>query len=179
MFFGSKEISDSSLPWRITMERKKPQDSTEMFEKELSLITHLRKAGRVGLTELSRRTGIPVSTIFDRVQNMRHVTRFCALLNFSSLGYSCPAILLLKTSRDKREELIAELSRHPNINTMHRVNNGHDICAEVVFKNMRSLEIFLEQLEEEYPLKNTQVHYLLEEVCRERFYSGFGPKDEE
>ena len=41
-----------------------------MNTKDMKMIAHLRQDARMPLTKMSRRTGIPVSTIFDRLKSL-------------------------------------------------------------------------------------------------------------
>ena len=137
--------------------------------KEAIILSHLRQEGRIALTEISRKTGLPVSTIFDRICATKAINRYTLLLNFSALGFGCRALILIRTTKDMRSGLCTYLIRHPYVNTLHRINNGHDFCIEGIFIDMGHLERFVEQLEEQFPIKDIQTHYLLEELAREGF----------
>ena len=47
--------------------------------------------------------------------------------------------------------------------------NGYDFMAECVFRDMRELEELCERLERNYGVKQREVHYVIEELSRERF----------
>ena len=89
-----------------------------MTSKDLKFLTHLRNDARIGLTELSRKTSVPVSTIFDRLKKhkggliMKHTT----LLDFRHLGYETKAWVAVKAGKDSRERLRDHLSKHKNVN---------------------------------------------------------------
>lgn len=136
---------------------------------EAPLLSQLRLDGRKGLTDLSRSTGIPVSTIFDRLKATTAILRHTCLLRFSALGFSCKALLFLRTTPSHKARLSQFLCRHPYINTVHKINNGYDLCAEGIFLDMGHLEGFMEHLEEGFPVKAKAVHFLLDELRREGF----------
>ena len=138
-------------------------------KKELVLMAHIRKNSRVRLTQISKQTGIPVSTLFDMLKSTPLVAKFSALLDFPQLGFNTKAMLLLKAGKDSKDVLKAHLMKHQGINSMYRVNNGYDFLVEVVFRNMVELEEFIEKLENEYGIKTKEVHYLLEDLRREDF----------
>lgn len=137
--------------------------------KDAQIIAHLRKDGRAGLTHLSRMTGLAVSTIFDHLKASTTITRHCALLDFSSIGFGCRAMILLRTTKEKKRELGQHLARHPYVNNLHRINNGLDYCIEGIFRDMGHIERFIETIEDRFPIKSKEVHYLLEEMKREGF----------
>jgi DNA-binding Lrp family transcriptional regulator len=142
-------------------------------EKELVIVASLRKNARVKLTELSRSTGLAVSTLFDRVHKLRDlgVTRLSALLDFPRLGFGTCATMLFKVVGGKRDKLKGYLLGSVHVNSLARINNGYDFMAECVFRNMRELEEFCEKLERDYGLRGKEVHFVIEELKREGFLS--------
>ena len=135
------------------------------------LISLLRQDGRITLTDLSKRTGIPVSTLFDRLRAARAsglIRRFTLLPSYEQLGYMSRAYVILKAKKENREELRSYLSLHPAINTLFRINNGFDFLFEAICKNMQEMENFLEELERRFHSKHT-AYYLLESIAEEQF----------
>lgn len=145
-----------------------------MIEKtELMIASHLRTNARMTLTELSRKTSVPISTLFDRMHNLHTmgISRMAALLDFASMGFGTCATILLKANSGKRDELRAHLLRALPVNSLMRINNGYDFMAECVFKGMRELEEFCEHLENNYGVRGKEIHFVIEELKREGFLS--------
>ena len=142
-----------------------------MDKDDITIVAYLRQDARIKLTELTRKTGIPVSTLFDRVHDVvgLGITRFSALLDFPALGFNTRATILMKAGKDKRDALKAHLLKASCVNSLMRVNNGYDFMAECVFRDMRELEELCERLERGYGVKQREVHYVIEELTRERF----------
>ncbi len=141
-----------------------------MIQKDdLVIVAHLRQNARISLTKLAHKTGMPVSTLYDRVHALDRlgVTRLCALLDFGTLGFRTQAMLLLKTT--KRDELQEYLRTAWPVNTLVRINNGYDFLAECIFKDLRELEEFCEKLQKNYGVRNIETHLLVEELARENF----------
>ena len=125
----------------------------------------------MSLTKLSRKTRMPVSTLFDRIKHRYHpLKRYTCLLDFPKLGFDSRAFVLLKLERDK-ERCTSFLSKHHNVNTLFRVNNGWHVMAELVFPTMPMLEAFLELLDKKFTIEDRRVHYVLQEIIRERFFA--------
>ena len=139
------------------------------LSKEARILSHLRLNARLGLTDLSKATGIPVSTIFDQLKTTPHIRRYSTLLDFNSLGFGCRALVLCRTTKESKPALGNYLCRHPYVNTLHKVNNGYDFCLEGVFRDLKHLEDFLEHLDESFSLRAKEIHYLLDELSREGF----------
>lgn len=142
-----------------------------MKNKDLLLLTELRSNSRARLTEMSRKTGIPVSTIHDKLKNHYDgiITKMTALVDFRRLGYTARAFITLKVDRKDREELRAYLERNPKVNNLFKINNGYDFMIEGVFKYLTDLETFTEDLEDKFSISEKQVYYIIDDIQREKF----------
>jgi len=147
--------------------------------KERILLSYFRQNARQALTRISKRTGIPVSTIFDKLRKYEQgvITRHTALLDFGKLGYSTRANVFVKTHPDNRPSLGKHLQCHPNVNNVYRVNNGFDFLVDCVFRTVQDLEAFMENLELQRGVIGKEVFFVIEEVARERFLAEPGLVD--
>jgi len=135
------------------------------------VLSHLRENGRASLTELSRKTHIPTSTIFDKIRfyHDKFIQRNTVLIDFSEVGYFIRANVALKAHPKHKELLKKYLFAHLNVNSMYHINNGFDYLVECIFKNIRELEDFLVYVDEKFKIKNKHVHYLISDIKREMF----------
>ncbi|MBN2457742.1 Lrp/AsnC family transcriptional regulator [Candidatus Woesearchaeota archaeon] len=141
--------------------------------KELELLSLLRQDSRMRLTEISKKTGIPVSTIFERMKSydQQFISKYTCLLNYDSIGYSTRVSILLKVGKDERNGVAQHLKKKQNVNSIYRVNNGFDFIVEALFMNIMELNEFCEDIEDKFRVKSIQVHYIVEELKREGFLS--------
>jgi Lrp/AsnC family transcriptional regulator, regulator for asnA, asnC and gidA len=141
-----------------------------MKQSDLRILQHLRENSRTSLTTISRKTGIPVSTIFDRIRSYESgfVHKFTALVDFSKLGYTVRANILLKIEPGHREKVKGYLMAHPRVNTIQRVNNGFDYAAECVFMSIKESEEFIEELEMQFKVIGKLVFHIIDDVAREK-----------
>jgi DNA-binding Lrp family transcriptional regulator len=142
-----------------------------MDRKNVELLMQLRKDGRQQLTDVSRKIGMPVSTIFDKMRANRDelIKKFTCLLDFSRLGFGCRACIVLRIRKEDRADMQAYLLRHPNVNAVYKINNGFDFLVETVFRELRDLDEFLEKLDEKYKVHEKHVYYIIEDLAREIF----------
>lgn len=143
----------------------------ELSGKELVLLSHFRRNARESLTKISRVTRVPVSTIYDKLKHyeMDFVKKHTTLIDFTKLGYMTRANVMLKVAMEDRNALKEYLLKHEHVNSLFKVNNGYDYLAELVFKHIKDLEDFLEQVEAKYVIANKIVFYVIEDLCREEF----------
>ena len=140
--------------------------------KELLVLSYLRENARIKLTTLARKTGIPVSTIFDQMKEPSCLmTKYTTLIDFGKLGFGTRAQIIVKLAKEQREQFREFIMNHKSINSAYRINNGFDYMLEGVFRNLKELEEFLETMEESFPLKTKQVYYIIDDLKREQFLS--------
>ena len=110
-------------------------------KKDLKILSHLRKNSRLTLTTMSKKTNIPISTIYDRLKLHRGsvIKRFTSLIDFASLGYNTRANIILKVARLHRDGLKGFLVNHPNVNCVFKINNEYDFMVEAVFRNIKDV----------------------------------------
>lgn len=144
-----------------------------MKPNDLLLIANLRKNARETLTNMSKKVGIPISTIFDKLKYYQGsaIKKHTSLVDFSKLGFSTRAIMILKARKNEREKLRDYLEKHQNVNTISKINNGYDFILDVIFRNLKEMEEFGELLEEKFKVKNKQNFYIIEDIKRETFLS--------
>ena len=140
---------------------------------DLRIVSHLRENSRMSLTQLSKSTGIPVSTIFERMKrNANNIIRKnTCLIDFSKVGMNTRAKIALKVSPDERVLVREFLEKNKNVNSLYKINNGYDYMLDVVFKNMKELEDFLELVDDKFKIKSKHVFYVIEEITQEKFLS--------
>ncbi len=141
-----------------------------MERKEYLVLSLLRKDARDNLTRISRKTGIPVSTLFEKLKKYEQhiITKHTSLLDFSTLGFNLRVQLVIKASKADRERLQQFLVKTPTVNNLYRVTNGSDFIVEAIFKDMTQFQDFTDQLDE-YSIKAKQQYYILEDLKRESF----------
>lgn len=127
----------------------------------------------MSLTEMSKFTKIPISTLFERLKDFNNglIKKHTTLVDFSRLGYEARARVLFKAKRGESVKLRELLNTSRNVNELYKVNNGFDFMVEFIFKNMRELEEYLEKIEVMYPIDKQQVFYMVEEIKKEEFMS--------
>jgi len=137
------------------------------------ILSFLRQDARVSLTQMSRKTSIPISTLYERLKAYKktYIKKNTAILDFDNLGYGARAKVLLKVSKEQREDLREFLVKCQHINELVKVNNGYDFFVEFVFQNMKELEGYLEGLGNRFDISDEKVFYIVDELKKECFMS--------
>lgn len=141
-----------------------------MKEKELKLLAHFRSNARKNLTRISKETGVPISTIFDKLKKYEGsvIKKFTSLLDYQKLGYDVRVKLILKVAKEDRENLRSYLIKNNNINSVFRITEGFDFIAEGIFRNMQEVYDFSRKLEQ-FNIIEKEQYFILEDLKREEF----------
>lgn len=117
-----------------------------MKEKETILLRHLRKNSRKSLSEISQKTKIPVSTLFEKLKNLESsvIKRHTTFIDFSKVGYNLKVGFSIK-AKDK-EDMEYFLMKNESINNLYSTLGTYDFFAECIFKDMKELSKFKESL---------------------------------
>ncbi len=140
-------------------------------QKDLLLLSFLRQNARETLTKLSKKTNIPISTIYDKLKlyNESIIKKHTSIIDFSKLGYNARVNIMLRVDKEQKDEIRDFLARRDCINSVFKINNGFDFLIEGVFKNISNVEDFLETVEDKFNIKSKQVYYIVDEIKREGF----------
>ncbi len=140
---------------------------------DLLILSHLRQNARMSVTQLSKKTHIPPSTVYDKIKDFKNneVKRHAAFLDFEKLGYQIAAFLLIEIKKEQREEAQQHLMKHANVNTLFKINNHFDFFVETIFRTIHELEEFKEEFETKFNTKKLQVFYIIKEIKKEGFLS--------
>ena len=134
-------------------------------------MAYLRQNARETLTKLSRKTNVPISTIYDKLKQYENdiIKKHTSLLDFNRLGYTTRATIMLKVDKEIKMDIREFLTNSRSINSIFKINNGFDFLLEGIFKEIKELEDFLDRLDEKFKIKNKQVYYIIEDIKREGF----------
>lgn len=142
-----------------------------MNQKDIKILTQLRNNARMNLTKMSKKTGIPISTIFDKLKTYPEtiIKKHTTLLNFEELGYNTRAKILLRTSPEHKAELKEYLLKNPQTNSLFRINNGYDFMIEAIFTNIKEMEEFIEKIQQRFKIEKIEYYYIIDDLKRETF----------
>jgi DNA-binding Lrp family transcriptional regulator len=148
---------------------------SEFKKNDLLIMSHFRHNARKNLTTISKETRIPVSTLFNKLKLFETgiIKRHTAMLDFSKLGFSAVAKIMIKTNKKSKIELGKYLKNNHQINSLFKITNGYDFIAEGIFKSIFELENFLETIDEKFKIIKKDVYYVIEDLKREEFMADY------
>jgi DNA-binding Lrp family transcriptional regulator len=140
-----------------------------MNQKDMQILKYLRQNSRTKLTSISKKTKIPVSTIFDKIKQNEYIIKYTSLIDFRKLGFFARANIIIKVDREDKDKFREYLIKNENVNSVFRINNGFDFMFEAVFKQIIDLEEFCDNLEKKFKIIDSKSYFLIEDLKREDF----------
>ena len=135
------------------------------------ILNELRKNARVSLLEVAKKTDIPLSTIYDKVDHYEKdlIKKYTSLLDFSNIGYLSRVLVALKVKKEARQGIEDFLKKHPNVNSLYKVNSGYDYLAEIISKNSKETQDIVEEIESRGGVIAQNCFEIIDEVKKEAF----------
>jgi DNA-binding Lrp family transcriptional regulator len=147
-----------------------------MTGKEIAIVNELRKNSRRSLTDISKDTDTPLSSVFKTVTRLEKtvVRKHTCIVDFAQLGYPLKVGIFLSTGN--KAGLIELLENHPNMNSLLRLSGDYDLYIELIFKDFAGYQELMDEVNDSELLNKMSIHFIIE-VKQEEFQIR-GDKDE-
>ena len=140
-------------------------------DKDLLILSLLRKNSRETLTKISKKTKIPISTIFDKLRLLEkeYIKKHACIVDFSKLGYNMKSHICIKSHNNSNEDLKEFLLSHNNVNSVFKLEDNQDMMVESVFRNSFDLNAFLSIIRSKFNIETIEVKNIVDEIVKEKF----------
>ena len=118
-------------------------------QKDFSLIDYLRRDGRGKIGDISKSTGIPRATVFERISKLTGIgiiKNFTVSLDYEKLGLPVMAYVMLSYDSESgvnQNTLCESLAQIDNIIGVSILSGEWDIIVLTVQKSIRDLSTFV------------------------------------
>jgi Lrp/AsnC family transcriptional regulator, regulator for asnA, asnC and gidA len=149
-------------------------------ETDLKLIAALDANGRASYAELSRSLDISISTISKKVKSLLdgRVIEIQAIPNPNRLGQNAHALIAIRTSVNKLEDVSKRLEVYPSIDLLAAVFGHFNLIASVQSSNWDDLHDFIStKIGAVENITDMEVFFAKEN--KKRFYHILGSRDHE
>lgn len=156
-------------PMTTTMKQKQK----ELSPRDIKLIQCLRANARLTLTQISKQTKIPISTLFDKLKMHEQgiIHKHTTLIDFEKLGFHTKMHLLIKVPFEERKKLKSFLIYNKQVNTVKKIANGFDFFVEGIFPQITDADKFVRLIEEKFSTINCQSNFITEDIKEEGFFT--------
>ena len=98
-----------------------------MDTKDLLILSYLRKNGRLSLTNLSKHTSIPVSTLYERIKKLNAIKKYTSIIDFGKLGYDLNVTIMIRVRKDQKKILREYALNSHSVNSAYIIDNNYDL----------------------------------------------------
>lgn len=140
-----------------------------MKQKDLQIISLLRKNSRESLVNLSKTTGVPVSTIFEKLKTNFYdiIDRYTLLIDFQKINLPIHVFVFFKVAREQKNDFQKSMKMNPFLNSLYKINNGFDFLCEFFVPSINFLDNLIDEVIQKYNVIDVKVEYITETLDRE------------
>jgi DNA-binding Lrp family transcriptional regulator len=112
-------------------------------ENDFAILDELKKNSKLSEQKISRKTGIPMTTVHNRIKKLREsgiLENYTVRLNYAKLGRPIVAYVMLKAmpTADQKEMLL-QISKIPNVCEVAMITGEFDLMFKVKIASMEDL----------------------------------------
>jgi len=108
-----------------------------------AILDELKKNSKLSEQKISRKTGIPMTTVHNRIKKLRElgiIETYTLRLDYAKLGKPITAFILLKTIHGAdQKELLMQISKIPNVYEVAMVTGEFDLLFKARIASMEEL----------------------------------------
>ena len=122
-------------------------------EKDIKILKELKRNGRLSAQEIAKRTGIAVTTVFNRTKRMERtgvIRGYTAVLDEGKTGRNTAAYVsitvnynILKRKKITQHQLAAQLRTHEYVDEVAMITGTSDIIVKIRTPDISQLNEFV------------------------------------
>ncbi|GGD91788.1 Lrp/AsnC family transcriptional regulator [Planktosalinus lacus] len=113
------------------------------------ILKHLQINARISMAALSKKVGLTAPAVVERIKKMEDIgiiRGYYTQLSYIKTGYQLKAIITLKVFMGRLKPFLDRVSEFKEVINCYRITGNENIIMEVVLKNQKHLEQFIDQL---------------------------------
>ena len=114
-----------------------------------SILKELQSNARISSSEIGRRVGISSPAVSERIKKMEDsgiIEAYNAAVAPMAVGYQLKAIITLRAFMGKLKPFLEKVKTYDEVVNCYRITGNENIVMEVVLKNQKHLEGFIDTL---------------------------------
>ncbi len=114
-----------------------------------NILKCLQQNARMSNAEIGRRVGVSSPAVSERIKKMEDAEIIQGYTTFVSpfqVGYQLKALITLRAFMGMLKPFLEKVKTYDEVVNCYRITGNENIVMEVVLKNQRHLEVFIDQL---------------------------------
>ncbi|TNJ42858.1 Lrp/AsnC family transcriptional regulator [Tamlana fucoidanivorans] len=115
----------------------------------IKILKCLQENARLSNAEIGRQVGITSPAVSERIKKMEDmgiIEGYQAIVSPFEIGYQLKAIITLRAFMGKLKPFLEKVKTYDEVINCYRITGDENIVMEVVLKNQKHLESFIDQL---------------------------------
>jgi DNA-binding Lrp family transcriptional regulator len=116
-------------------------------EEDLRILSELQRDCRQSLKELSKKLGMPMSTIHDRIRKMERekvIKAYSAVLDAEKVGKPITVFILISSKyTNPQRELAKKIAAFPEVQEVHIITGEWDLLAKMKARDLKEVGEFI------------------------------------
>ncbi|MDO5977608.1 Lrp/AsnC family transcriptional regulator [Flavivirga spongiicola] len=109
----------------------------------------LQESARLSNAEIGRRVGVSSPAVSERIKKMEDlgiIEGYKTIVSPLEVGYQLKAIITLRAFMGKLKPFLEKVKTYDEVVNCYRITGDENIVMEVVLKNQKHMESFIDQL---------------------------------
>jgi Lrp/AsnC family leucine-responsive transcriptional regulator len=114
-----------------------------------NILNYLQENARMSNAEIGRRVGISSPAVNERIKKMEDagiINGYATIVSPSEIGYQLKAIITLRAFMGKLRPFLIKVKSYEEVLNCYRITGNENFVMEVVLKDQKHLETFIDQL---------------------------------
>jgi len=113
------------------------------------ILVALQYNSRLKNTEIAQKVGISSPAVAERIKKMEDagiINGYTTKVSYYELGFQLRAIITMRAFMGKLKPFLSQVKKYNEVVNCYRITGNENIVMEVVLKNQKHLEEFIDQL---------------------------------
>ena len=113
-----------------------------MDETDKKICNILIENSRISISSISKKTGIPNSTISNRIRKLEEnsiVKQYTTILDHEKIGINVTAMIIIQTETEKHENVEKQLPKLEEVTQVYSISGEYDVLIKVEAHNLEEL----------------------------------------
>ena len=134
------------------------------------ILNELITNSKVTYRELAKKLGVTFVTIMNRIKKLEKekiITNYTAQVNYLNLGYDIYVLIEITIAKGKLFEVEGKISKKSCVRAVYDCTGDFDVCVLARFKNSRSMDAFLKEIQSYNFVLRTNTRLILNTIREE------------
>lgn len=113
-----------------------------MDETDKKICNILTENSRISISSISKKTGIPNSTISNRIHKLEEkkiIKQYTTVLDHEKIGINITAMIIIQTETEKHENVEKQLPKLEEVTHVYSISGEYDVLIKVEAMNLEEL----------------------------------------